>query len=100
MKDDLKLCPRCRDRPTRRQPCDRGEGCQKEAKPTDTQTRDRALNLALRLRKAGCHDEALRLRGAVKTAEQQELMQEIGRQVLTQMVEDAERHIVVLEGRG
>lgn len=66
----------------------------------DTQTRDRALTLALRLRKAGCHDEAQRLRAAVKSAEQQELMQEIGRVILERMVEDAERQIVVLEGRG
>ena len=66
----------------------------------DTQTRDRALTLALRLRKAGCHDEAQRLRSAVKSAEQQELMQEIGRVILERMVEDAERQIVVLEGRG
>ena len=73
---------------------------ERAAKPTDTQTRDRALTLALRLRKAGCHDEAQRLRAAVKTAEQQELMQEIGRAILERMVEDAEQQIVVLEGRG
>ena len=60
----------------------------------------RALTLALRLHKAGCHDEAQRLRAAVKTAEQHELMQEIGRVILERMVEDAERQIVVLEGRG
>lgn len=66
----------------------------------DTQTRDRALTLALRLRKAGCHDEAQRLRTAVKTAEQQDLLQEIGRLVLAQMVKDAERQILLLEGRG
>ena len=66
----------------------------------ETQTRDRALSLALRLRKAGCHDEAQRLRIAVQQAERQDQMQKIGRQVLEQMVEDAERQMVVLEGRG
>lgn len=66
----------------------------------DHQTRDRALSLALRLRRAGCHDEAQRLRAAVKQAEHMDQMQQIGRQVLAQMVADAESQIVVLEGRG
>lgn len=66
----------------------------------DHQTRDRALTLALRLRKAGCHDEAQRLRGAVKQAEHMDQMQQIGQQVLEQMVTDAERQIMVMEGRG
>jgi hypothetical protein len=67
---------------------------------TTPDTRDRALSLALRLRKAGCHDEAQRLREAVKQAEHMDQMQQIGRQVLAQMVADAECQIVVLEGRG
>jgi hypothetical protein len=66
----------------------------------DTKTRDRALALALRLRKAGCHDEAQRLREAVQQAEHEEAMVEIGRRALEQMVADAEAQIVVLEGRG
>lgn len=66
----------------------------------DHQTRDRALSLALRLRKAGCHDEANRLRGAVRSGEQQDLISSIGKVLLDQMVEDAERQIAVLEGRG
>ena len=66
----------------------------------ETQIRDRALSLALRLRKAGCHDEAQRLRIAVQQAEQQDQMREIGRKALEEMVADAERQMVVLEGRG
>lgn len=64
------------------------------------QIRDRALSLALRLRKAGCHDEAQRLRIAVQQAERLDQMQKIGQQVLAQMVEEAEGQIVVMEGRG
>lgn len=67
---------------------------------TDEQIRDRALSLALRLRKAGCHDEAQRLRIAVQQAERLDQMQKIGQQVLAQMVEEAEGQIVVMEGRG
>ena len=37
---------------------------------------------------------------SANTAETQHLMQEIGRVILERMVEDAERQIVVLEGRG
>lgn len=66
----------------------------------DQQTRDRALALALRLRKAGCHDEAQRLRVAVQQAEHEEAMVEIGRQVLARMVAEAEGQMAVLEGRG
>lgn len=66
----------------------------------DHQTRDRALALALRLRKAGCHDEAQRLRVAVQQADREEAMIEIGRRVLAQMVADAEGQMAVLEGRG
>ena len=66
----------------------------------DTQTRDRALTLALRLRKAGCHDEAQRLRAAVQQAEHEEAMVKIGRQVLARMVAEAEGQMAVLEGRG
>ena len=66
----------------------------------EQKTRDRALSLALRLRKAGCHDEAQRLRVAVQQAEHQEQMQEIGRAILAGMVEEAERHMAMLEGRG
>lgn len=73
---------------------------ERAAKPDDHQTRDRALSLALRLRKAGCHDEANRLRAAVRLGEQQDLISSIGKVLLDQMVEDAERQIAVLEGRG
>lgn len=66
----------------------------------DHQTRDRALALALRLRKAGCHEEAQRLRAAVQQAEHEEAMVEIGRRVLAQMVAEAEGQMAVLEGQG
>jgi hypothetical protein len=66
----------------------------------DTQTRDRALSLALRLRKAGCHDEAQRLRIAVQHGEYLDNLRKIGLQELERMIADTERHIVVLEGRG
>lgn len=65
----------------------------------DHQTRDRALDLALRLRKAGCHDEAQRLRAAVQQAEHEDAVREIGRRVLEQMVVEAEGQMAVLEGR-
>ena len=54
------------------------------------QTRDRALSLALRLRKAGCHDEAQRLRIAVQQAERQDQMQRLGRQVTSRTDTSAE----------
>lgn len=67
---------------------------------SDEHIRDRALSLALRLRRAGCHDEAQRLRVAVQHGEYLDNLRRIGRQELERMVEDTERQIVVLEGRG
>jgi hypothetical protein len=66
----------------------------------DTQTRERALSLALRLRKAGCHDEAQRLRIAVQNGEYLDNLRKIGEEELRRMVDNIERQMVVLEGRG
>lgn len=65
---------------------------------TRAPTHDHALSLARRLRKAGCHSEAQRLRSAVQQAQIQETMRDIGQQTFDQMVADAEKLLALMEG--